>query len=46
MQQMIQNNPLLAGNPALQEQMRAALPTMMQQMQNPEMQALLTSTNR
>ncbi|XP_053558425.1 ubiquilin-1 [Bombina bombina] len=34
--QMMQNNPLFAGNPQLQDQMRQQLPTFLQQMQNPE----------
>ncbi|NXI68954.1 UBQL1 protein, partial [Anseranas semipalmata] len=34
--QMMLNNPLFAGNPQLQEQMRQQLPTFLQQMQNPE----------
>ncbi|XP_043939630.1 ubiquilin-1 isoform X2 [Protopterus annectens] len=35
--QMMLNNPLFAGNPQLQEQMRQQLPNFLQQMQNPEM---------
>nr|XP_021509965.1 ubiquilin-1 isoform X1 [Meriones unguiculatus] len=34
--QMMLNNPLFAGNPQLQEQMRQQLPTFLQQMQNPD----------
>ncbi|KAM9329420.1 ubiquilin-1 [Gastrophryne carolinensis] len=34
--QMMQNNPLFAGNPQLQDQIRQQLPTFLQQMQNPE----------
>uniref|UniRef100_A0A8C5P9Q0 Ubiquilin-4 n=1 Tax=Leptobrachium leishanense TaxID=445787 RepID=A0A8C5P9Q0_9ANUR len=34
--QMMQNNPLFAGNPQLQDQMRQQLPIFLQQMQNPE----------
>ncbi|XP_072216214.1 ubiquilin-1 isoform X2 [Excalfactoria chinensis] len=34
--QMMLNNPLFAGNPQLQEQMRRQLPTFLQQMQNPD----------
>ncbi|NWI10482.1 UBQL1 protein, partial [Crypturellus soui] len=34
--QMMLNNPLFAGNPQLQEQMRQHLPTFLQQMQNPD----------
>lgn len=41
--QALMNNPLFAGNPQLQEQMRNQLPTFLQQMQNPE--ALSTMTN-
>lgn len=37
--QAMQNNPLLANNPQLQEM----LPTMIRQMQNPEVQAALTN---
>lgn len=43
LQQMITNNPLLSGNPQLQEQMRQALPTLSQQLQNPEMQAVMAN---
>uniref|UniRef100_A0A672THQ1 Ubiquilin 1 n=1 Tax=Strigops habroptila TaxID=2489341 RepID=A0A672THQ1_STRHB len=52
--QIMLNNPLFAGNPQLQEQMRQQLPTFLQQMQNPDtlsaisnpraMQALLTDS--
>ncbi|KAJ8380897.1 hypothetical protein SKAU_G00016750 [Synaphobranchus kaupii] len=34
--QMMLNNPLFAGNPQLQQQMRLQLPVFLQQMQNPE----------
>ncbi|XP_012985994.1 ubiquilin-1 isoform X1 [Melopsittacus undulatus] len=34
--QIMLNNPLFAGNPHLQEQMRQQLPTFLQQMQNPD----------
>ncbi|XP_062985449.1 ubiquilin-1 [Elgaria multicarinata webbii] len=34
--QMMLNNPLFAGNPQLQEQMRQQIPTFLQQMQNPD----------
>uniref|UniRef100_A0A8C8AFC5 UBQL1 protein n=1 Tax=Otus sunia TaxID=257818 RepID=A0A8C8AFC5_9STRI len=34
--QMMLNNPLFAGNPQLQGQMRQQLPTFLQQMQNPD----------
>lgn len=39
MQAMIDSNPLLAGNPQLQEQLRQTLPAL----QNPELQALFTN---
>jgi len=42
-QNIMANNPLLAGNPALQSQMREMLPTLLQQMQNPAMQQLMTN---
>jgi len=35
---MIGNNPLLAGNPEMQEQLRNMMPTFMQQLQNPAIQ--------
>ncbi|GFQ87690.1 ubiquilin-1 [Trichonephila clavata] len=38
---MISSNPLLADNPALQQQMRTMLPQFMSQLQNPEHQNLL-----
>jgi hypothetical protein len=41
--QLLANNPFFAGNPEMQEQMRTMLPTMMQQMQNPEMQSIITN---
>jgi ubiquilin len=41
--QLIGNNPILSGNPQFQEQIRTMLPTMMSQMQNPEMQSILTN---
>ncbi|KAM4710068.1 ubiquilin-1 [Discoglossus pictus] len=34
--QMMQNNPLFAGNPQLQDQLRQQLPVFIQQMQNPD----------
>lgn len=40
---MLADNPLFAGNPALQEQMRTMMPQFLQQMQNPEMQALMSN---
>jgi len=36
-------NPLLSGNPALQQQMRSMMPQFLQQMQNPEIQNLMTN---
>lgn len=38
---LIADNPLLAGNPQLQEQIRLMMPQFMNQMQNPEMQNVL-----
>ena len=37
---IIGSNPLFAGNPQLQEQMRSAMPNLLQQMQNPAVQVL------
>lgn len=42
-QQMMASNPMFAGNPQLQEYMRTMLPTFLQQMQNPDMQQLMTN---
>ena len=39
--QMIDNNPMFDNNPQLREQMLNALPMMMEQMRNPEVQALI-----
>ena len=41
--QVIGQNPLFADNPALQEQMVTMLPNFLNQMQNPEMQTVLTN---
>ncbi|XP_006626673.1 ubiquilin-1 isoform X1 [Lepisosteus oculatus] len=41
--QMMLNNPLFAGNPQLQEQMRQQLPVFLQQMQNPETLAAMSN---
>ncbi|XP_069463238.1 ubiquilin-4 isoform X2 [Ambystoma mexicanum] len=41
--QMMGNNPLLAGNPQLQEQLRHQLPVFLQQMQNPESLSVMTN---
>merc|ERR1719351_218887 len=40
---MIGNNPLLAGNPEMQEQMRNMMPAFMQQLQNPAVQGLMSN---
>jgi len=40
---MIGNNPLLAGNPEMQEQLRNMMPTFMQQLQNPSIQGLMSN---
>jgi ubiquilin len=39
--QMVANNPMFANNPELREQMINALPAMMEQMRNPEVQTLM-----
>ncbi|CAF0732244.1 unnamed protein product [Didymodactylos carnosus] len=39
--QMILNNPMFANNPEMREQMLNALPAMMEQMHNPEVQNLM-----
>ncbi|XP_043117501.1 LOW QUALITY PROTEIN: ubiquilin-4-like [Puntigrus tetrazona] len=41
--QVLMNNPLFAGNPQLQEQMRQQLPVFLQQMQNPEALSVMTN---
>nr|XP_022332282.1 ubiquilin-1-like [Crassostrea virginica] len=41
--QIIGSNPMFAGNPQLQQQVMQQLPTMLQQLQNPETQALMTN---
>lgn len=41
--QMLQNNPLLASNPALREQMRLVMPQMMQSMNTPQVQQMLNN---
>uniref|UniRef100_A0A8C2G9F6 Ubiquilin-4 n=1 Tax=Cyprinus carpio TaxID=7962 RepID=A0A8C2G9F6_CYPCA len=41
--QVFTNNPLFAGNPQLQEQMRQQLPVFLQQMQNPESLSVMTN---
>lgn len=40
---IISSNPLFAGNPQLQEQMRNSMPAFMQQLQNPAVQGLMTN---
>lgn len=41
--QVMLNNPLFAGNPQLQDQLRLQLPVFLQQMQNPEAVAVMTN---
>lgn len=41
--QVLMNNPLFAGNPQLQDQMRQQLPVFLQQMQNPEALSVMTN---
>jgi len=38
---MLSNNPMFAGNPAMQQQMQQMMPQMLQQMQNPSVQQLM-----
>ncbi|KAB0801095.1 hypothetical protein PPYR_05449 [Photinus pyralis] len=40
---IMQQNPLLSGNPGLQQQVRTMLPQFLQQLQNPEVQNLMTN---
>lgn len=40
---IMSQNPLLSGNPALQQQVRSMLPQFLQQLQNPEVQNLMTN---
>merc|ERR1719414_1662506 len=40
---MLSNNPLFAGNPALQQQVSSMMPQMLQQMQNPQTQQLMSN---
>lgn len=40
---IMQQNPLLSGNPGLQQQVRSMLPQFLQQLQNPEVQNLMTN---
>lgn len=41
--QIISQNPLLRGNPALQQQMRTMMPQVLQQLRNPVIQNLVTN---
>jgi hypothetical protein len=41
--QIMSNNPLLQSNPELREQLMRTMPTLLQQLQNPEMQSLLSN---
>ena len=41
---VVESNPQLASNPELREQVIRSLPAMMQQLQNPDMRALLTNS--
>lgn len=40
---LIGNSPLLQANPQLQDQMRTMMPQLLQQMQNPEVQQMMTN---
>jgi len=40
---MLASNPLFAGNPAMQQQMSSMMPQMLQQMQNPAVQQLMSN---
>ncbi|XP_046368742.1 ubiquilin-1-like [Haliotis rufescens] len=42
-QQIIGSNPMFQGNPQLQEHFRMYLPQLLNQMQNPEMQTMMTN---
>lgn len=42
---LINQSPLLANNPQMQEQMRTMMPQMLQQMQNPELMQMLSNPN-
>jgi ubiquilin len=43
MRQIMSNNPLLQSNPELREQLMRTMPTFLHQLQNPEVQALLSN---
>jgi ubiquilin len=40
---IISSNPLFAGNQPMQDQMRNMMPAMLQQMQNPAVQGMMTN---
>ncbi|CAO1438277.1 unnamed protein product [Diamesa serratosioi] len=40
---LIGQSPMMQGNPALQEQMRTMMPQFLQQMQNPEVQSMMSN---
>ncbi|XP_044256426.1 ubiquilin-1 [Tribolium madens] len=40
---LLSDNPLLAGNPQLQEQVRTMIPSFMQQLQNPDIQNVMSN---
>merc|ERR1719322_268078 len=40
---ILSNNPMFAGNPALQQQMASMMPQLLQQMQNPQTQQLMSN---
>lgn len=42
-QSFLSDNPLLAGNPQVQEQVRSMIPSFIQQLQNPEMQNVMSN---
>uniref|UniRef100_A0A182MV83 Ubiquilin-like protein n=1 Tax=Anopheles culicifacies TaxID=139723 RepID=A0A182MV83_9DIPT len=41
--QLMNQNPLLANNPGLQDQLRTMMPQLLRQMQNPEVQQMVTN---
>lgn len=41
--QLINQSPLLANNPQMQDQMRSMMPQLLQQMQNPEVQQMMSN---
>merc|ERR1719244_2105152 len=40
---MLSNNPIFAGNPQMQQQMQQMMPQLIQQMQNPQIQTLMSN---